>query len=545
LRRGFGIASGEVFGYLNADDLLEPGALRRVGEHFAKHRGSNVIYFEDIVDVEGWRFPNVAQPKDVDFERLVDGHVLFQDGVFFRRNVYHRAGGMNPDMRLAGDAELWAKLARLTKFERMRGHVSTFRVRTGQLSGQMDRYNAERIAAMTAIRRSLSLAEKVALRLRQWLRLLRRSRSPRHDEDRLFFPIDFAQMPPPAGEVPPAPTHDIPCPFTGARPDRLLFSSRDTRFGNALINYIYYVPETHLTTTYPPLDEAALGRLYETHYSDDHPPMVIPSGTSPYRGYAAKGTLARYALSHQVPEWLAKYAAVNWVDQSFEEMTRVLRDVGVPLEERLSFLDVGCFDGKLLDRVRAETEWDVLGAEPNPRAAAEAKRKGHDVLVAGVDEIVSRIPLESTFDVIWMGQAIEHFNDPLAAIMGLRTLLKPNGTLVLSTPNLDSAQIDMFGPTWAQWHPPYHRYIFSVKSLRAMAERTRMTMLASRTFSHPYWSALNVWQNEHGLGAVLPHGVDLPQEVVTRATQVAAWSKLLFDWRGRGDYIVSAFGKRL
>jgi hypothetical protein len=123
--------------------------------------------------------------------------------------------------------------------------------------------------------------------------------------------------------------------------------------------------------------------------------------------------------------------------------------------------------------------------------------------------------------------------------------LKPNGTLVLSTPNLDSAQIDMFGPTWAQWHPPYHRYIFSVKSLRAMAERTRMTMLASRTFSHPYWSALNVWQNEHGLGAVLPHGVDLPQEVVTRATQVAAWSKLLFDWRGRGDYIVSAFGKRL
>jgi len=51
----------------------------------------------------------------------------------------------------------------------------------------------------------------------------------------------------------------------------------------------------------------------------------------------------------------------------------------------------------------------------------------------------------------------------------LRLLLAPGGVLVCSTPNLDSKQIAWFGPVWAHWHPPYHRYIFSKRGFRALA----------------------------------------------------------------------------
>src|ERR1039458_5622209 len=37
LNKGFGQASGEIFGFLNADDFLLPGSLHRVAEFFQSH----------------------------------------------------------------------------------------------------------------------------------------------------------------------------------------------------------------------------------------------------------------------------------------------------------------------------------------------------------------------------------------------------------------------------------------------------------------------------------------------------------------------------
>jgi len=544
VHRGFRMGTGEIFGYLNADDMLEPDALNRVGTFFATHPDVEAIYHEDIVQVNGWRFPNVAQPPGVDADRILRGHVLFQDGVFFRRDAYFRAGGANTALRYAGDSELWLKMARKTTFVRQPGHVSTFRVRHGQLSGRMDEYNEERGRSFAAIRKAIPPLERVSGRVSSLVRRAANKLSWRHELPRLFYPIDFTQMPPPDGVAPnPPPNAPIVCPITGAPADRLLFSSPDTRFGHELINYIYYVPESHSTVTYPPIDEPTLSWLYERYYSQGSPWVRLPSGTSPYRNFQPRGFLPRLALTRDVPGWLAGLGTIDWNDQTFAELSSVLRSAGVNMNDPLSFLDVGCFRGEFLDVVREKTRWQLSGLEPNPQACEDARERGHEVYNTGVEHIASVVPLGRTFDLIWMGQAIEHVNDPLAAMMALRTLLKPNGRIVLSTPNLDSAQIDMFGPTWAQWHPPYHRYIFSMKSLQLLAERTNLRLIKHRTFSHPYWSALNVWLNQHGLGAAIPHGVEVPAEVVNRAARLASWSKILFDWRGKGDYIVAIFGK--
>ena len=76
-------------------------------------------------------------------EQQRQGHILFQDGVSFTRRAYARVGGINRQLKRAGDWDLWVRLARRFRFHRVDGHVSCFRVRTGQLSHDMDAYRNE------------------------------------------------------------------------------------------------------------------------------------------------------------------------------------------------------------------------------------------------------------------------------------------------------------------------------------------------------------------------------------------------------------------
>jgi hypothetical protein len=136
-----------------------------------------------------------------------------------------------------------------------------------------------------------------------------------------------------------------------------------------------------------------------------------------------------------------------------------------------------------------------------------------------------------------MGQSIEHVDDPLTVLRRLRMLLAPRGLLVLSTPNLDSMQIRWFGPTWAHWHAPYHRYIFSRRSLQALAGQAGMTLARCRSFSHPYWTTMTLTQNWLGLGGVVSHAVPFAHEICVYGQQLTALAAVLWNWRGKGDYL--------
>lgn len=543
LRKGFAIATGEIFCYINSDDTFEPGALQRVGRYFIEHPGTQVVYHEDIVEVSGWRYPNVAQPH-VDFRKLLKGHILFQDGVFFRRSAYLSAGGFNPSLTLAGDWDLWIRMARLTGFRRLPGHVSCFYVRSGQLSSRMESYKSELNAARTNLMRALGWPE----RLRHFARHIANAVAGTFDsrsKDRLFFPIDFAEMPPPSGQSPGAPAVLPVCPITGTSPDRLLFSSRDTRFGHDLINYIYYFPKSHMTVCYPPLDPDYLVDLHNAYYSQAKPVVEFPGpgAGSPYRNWRGPGLVLRFVKNILAPRKLTAIVRLTWEDRSFEELMAILSQSGIRPNQLLDFLDVGCFDGKLLDRLARESTWKCTGIEPNSVAAEKARNKGHEVYDATVVDAALDIPADKRFDVIFLGQVIEHLDDPHVALRRLAGLLRPAGKLVISTPNLDSRQIDLFGPTAAHWHPPFHRFVFSKRALILLAQKLGLRLTAFKTRSNPYWTGMSLYLNSLGLGGVVPHDIELPEGIVDHARSVATWSKLFWDWHGKGDYIIAVFDK--
>jgi len=542
--KGFKIASGQIFCYLNADDLFEPGGLRRVGEYFRDHPRVFVIYHEDTVQIHGWLFPNSKQVH-CDTIDLMNGYMLFQDGVFWRRGVYDVIGGASNTLRFAGDYDMWLRMSRANTLVRRPGHVSRFSIRHKQLSGDMGKYEAERMEVrgrfwpgLPAVAKARLHAKHVLTTIKNFFYLMRR----RH----LYFPMDLTNLPPPVMQPPPRVEGAPRCPLTGEEPDQLLFSTPDTRYGDKAMNYVYYNSKSGVAMAYPPMSDTDLAALYETHYSDaDAQPIEPPAGsTSPYRKWFGGGRIDWLMLKRYHLISTERREKVSWKDPTVNELLSLVKRTCPAKGKSVRFLDVGCFEGELLDRLKEVTDWQLAGLESNSKAVTVARGKGHDVWQASAVDAPYVVPQGMAFDLIFLGQTIEHLSEPSKILRRLRMLLAPGGAIVLSTPNLDSKQIDLFGPTWAHWHMPYHRALYSRKSIKLLAEKSDLRVNKLVTHSNPYWSVMSLWLNQFGLAGAVPHGQNPPAELCVRAADLAIYSKYLWNWRGRGDYLYAMLSPR-
>src|SRR6185369_13985634 len=189
IAKGWDLATADILAYLNCDDLYEPGGLLRVGEYFAEHPKVRAVYHEDTVLYDGWRFPNAAQPPRLDRLAILKGHILFQDGVFFRRGPYMASRGLNRLMRRAGDWDLWVRLMGKAHFKRGDAHQSTFRVVTGQLSADMASYNAEVQHVRAEWYKKLGQGGSVTMRAVNALHRVENLLWRKLGRRRLFFPL--------------------------------------------------------------------------------------------------------------------------------------------------------------------------------------------------------------------------------------------------------------------------------------------------------------------------------------------------------------------
>ena len=106
IHTGFTRATGEILCWLNSDDTLSPGTLRSVGEFFAANPDVDLVYGDlNLVDAEGKRL-YTARPL-LRLEILVyENAFVPQQGMFWRRSLYERVGGLDPSLSFAMDFDL-------------------------------------------------------------------------------------------------------------------------------------------------------------------------------------------------------------------------------------------------------------------------------------------------------------------------------------------------------------------------------------------------------------------------------------------------------
>ena len=114
INKGFLMATGDLVGWLNADDYYLPGALNAIARAAEEHPEADVLYGDCIfVDPDG-RIVRSKVEHDFDAQVLLYfGCYIPSTSTFFRRRLIDRGLLLDCDYRVAMDFEFFARLARL------------------------------------------------------------------------------------------------------------------------------------------------------------------------------------------------------------------------------------------------------------------------------------------------------------------------------------------------------------------------------------------------------------------------------------------------
>jgi glycosyltransferase involved in cell wall biosynthesis len=139
--KGIALATGDVVGFLNADDAYEPRALSRVGHAFAVlPEVAWVTGYCRIVDGAGEEIRHgVTRYKNWLLRRWSYGLYLTQNFVadpatFVRREALEQVGGFDERYPTAHDYDLWLRVGRLSEPAVIEETLATFQMVEGTLS---------------------------------------------------------------------------------------------------------------------------------------------------------------------------------------------------------------------------------------------------------------------------------------------------------------------------------------------------------------------------------------------------------------------------
>jgi 2-polyprenyl-3-methyl-5-hydroxy-6-metoxy-1,4-benzoquinol methylase len=162
----------------------------------------------------------------------------------------------------------------------------------------------------------------------------------------------------------------------------------------------------------------------------------------------------------------------------FNLMKLGLRDVGFDslfsnVQENKSFLDVGCATGLLLNHMKSKG-WECHGVEICRESAEYGITQfGLDIFIGTLNE--ASFP-DASFHAVHLSHLIEHVPDPTALLLEIRRILRPEGYMVLTTPNVSGVQARIAGKNWRSAIPD-HVYLFSKETMKKLLRKTGFEIL--------------------------------------------------------------------
>lgn len=176
IAKGFSRGSGELFAWVNSGDLLLSGALD-CARRFLADPKVDMVFGDDyyIAEDSTVLFRSHGGTRNLRNMMLHGGWTPLQDACYWRRSLYERVGGINPDTKYAADFELFLKFALSGNCLYAPVAFSTFRRHSGQVSVNGARhYRDERRAILR--RMGERTASSVLLRAAYyvWLRVRNR-----------------------------------------------------------------------------------------------------------------------------------------------------------------------------------------------------------------------------------------------------------------------------------------------------------------------------------------------------------------------------------
>lgn len=141
-----------------------------------------------------------------------------------------------------------------------------------------------------------------------------------------------------------------------------------------------------------------------------------------------------------------------------------------PQEKKL--LDVGCGTGDFLLTCK-NNNWTVSGIEPDEKARTIANKKTNDS-VYDTEQLLKF--KKHSFDVITLWHVLEHLPNLDEQVSVLKSLLKPEGRLIVAVPNHKSFDAKFYKEFWAAYDVPRHLWHFSRTAISKLFAKENMNV---------------------------------------------------------------------
>ena len=174
VRKGLERATGNILYWLNADDIVMPGAFRLVAETFAADPGLGMVFSDDYAFNEETRlFVAGATVSNVTFDdRFLFYRHLYSECVFWRRELTEKAYPIDTSLRVATDVSVTLPIHHETRTRWVRQKLGAFRQLPGQMSEKFkDRTEAELTLIKQRLREKLGISPEEYARMQARHRL--------------------------------------------------------------------------------------------------------------------------------------------------------------------------------------------------------------------------------------------------------------------------------------------------------------------------------------------------------------------------------------
>lgn len=223
------------------------------------------------------------------------------------------------------------------------------------------------------------------------------------------------------------------CGYCGSRDSKNLYPTSDI-FGNK-----YEIHKCHNCAAYflaPRPDENRLNQAYDSSY------------------YGTQEEKFSSSRVEQVLDYFRKQRAKN---------------LGKYLKEDDHVLDVGCGNGRFLSYLLKYGKFHLHGTELDGNSAKRASRIPELQLKTGILE-KGDFEKES-LSAITMFHVFEHLQNPIQMLDIIDEILKKDGILIMSFPNIASLQSELFKGKWLHLDPPRHLFFFPPRDFKKMMKK--------------------------------------------------------------------------
>lgn len=130
INRGFEIATGELYAWINSDDFYLPNAFKIVREVFRDHSEIDVLVGSGDVVTKDCQFLKHINGIEMSRKNLLNWHNdqwILQQSCFWRSDIWKKSGGVDESLQLLMDYDLWLRFANIGKSKAIESSLAIMR----------------------------------------------------------------------------------------------------------------------------------------------------------------------------------------------------------------------------------------------------------------------------------------------------------------------------------------------------------------------------------------------------------------------------------